>query len=363
MQSIACDVAILGAGPAGSAAAIELARAGRRVLVIEKRLFPREKACGGCLSPGAVARLRKLLDNDYDLPGVPGRRITFTMGRYRVSCEPRGTSWMAERSRLDAALADAASSAGAELWFGKPASLQRGNTCWDVMVGSCRVIANRVLVATGLGRSFEVMQIMGRKTHPPMIAQAWLQPSRDALAVGEVELHWLRGGYIGLARPQEGVWVIALAIEASELVRGTPLARLHAMNPRAPIWQELDPDASRNVHASGIAGFPWIPQRLGDANALLIGDAAGYVEPFSGHGIEQALLSASCAVNAIRVGGDVLARFTDDMRVHRRALRRTRVLGAVLRIKFLHFLASMRPMIPETILSRCVERVHLAGVS
>src|SRR5512139_2655565 len=101
------DVAIIGAGPAGSAAAIELARAGRRTLLVEKKRFPREKVCGGCLSGPATARLRQLLDCDRPLPGVDVTQATFVIGSYRLTCRPNGLTRMVPRSVLDACLADA----------------------------------------------------------------------------------------------------------------------------------------------------------------------------------------------------------------------------------------------------------------
>ena len=95
------DVAIIGAGPAGSAAAIELARAGRRTLLIEKKRFPREKVCGGCLSGPATARLRQLLGPDRPLPGVEATQATFVIGSYRLACtHPNLKAVPAKQSRI-----------------------------------------------------------------------------------------------------------------------------------------------------------------------------------------------------------------------------------------------------------------------
>src|SRR5262245_14627681 len=99
------DVVIIGAGPAGSAAAIELSRAGRRVILIERKTFPRAKVCGGCLSGPAAARLKQLLGPNAKPPGIPGSQVSFVIGSYRLTCHPEGTTWMVSRAEMDARLA------------------------------------------------------------------------------------------------------------------------------------------------------------------------------------------------------------------------------------------------------------------
>src|SRR3546814_12225134 len=87
-----CDVAVVGGGPAGAAAAIALARAGRRVTVVDKATFPRDKICGDGLTTGALRLLESLgLDPatipsrqavaDIVLTSQPGRAATFPLHR------------------------------------------------------------------------------------------------------------------------------------------------------------------------------------------------------------------------------------------------------------------------------------------
>ena len=134
------------------------------------------------------------------------------------------------------------------------------------------------------------------------------------------------------------------------------------MNPGATIWDALSADAPRRYSALGTAGFPWIPNRLGDANVLLVGDAAGYAEPYSGEGIGQAMVSAECAAQAVIAGGEVLKRFAALMRAnHRRVVWRTRLISTILSSSLLHFVAARRAVVPHRWLSRLVERVHVTG--
>lgn len=355
------DVAILGAGPAGSAAAIELARAGRSVVLIDSRTFPRTKVCGGCLSGSATRRLKQLLGDGDALPGVSGRQVSFIIGSYRLNVDPRGATWMAPRAELDEALARAAMSAGAIGRFGEMASLELDGDRWCVAIGSERVDAGTILVASGLGGLPRVLGIQNRCTLRPMVAQQWVQPSTPSLPpFGHVELHWLRDGYVGLATPSEGSCVVAIGCDRPDAVNESAWDRLRRLNPHAEIWDRLSADAPRRFHARGTAGFPWIPSSLSDRNVLLVGDAAGYAEPYSGEGIGQAMCSAACAVRAILDGGDVASAYAGLMRRHhRRIVRRTQWVRMLLRSEIVRYLASRRPVLPRALLSRWVESMHV----
>lgn len=357
------DVAIIGAGPAGSAAAIELARAGRRVVLIEKGTFPRPKVCGGCLSGPAAARFKGLLSPGRNCPGIPSSQITFVIGEYRLSCDPAGATWIVPRAEMDACLAQTACEAGTELRQGQAATLDRGEHGWDVVVGTERIRAPLVLVASGLGHLSNKIGIHNITKSRPMIAQQWVQPTHSTLPqLGCVELHWMLGGYVGLATPQIGQCVVAIACDTPNTQGESAFERLRRLNPAGQLWDLLPKDAPREYGARGTAGFPWVPSRLGDQNVLLIGDAAGYAEPYSGEGIGQALCSAACATQAALEGGDVLGVYTNLMRrYHYRVIRRTRLVRTVLRSSIVQYFASRRPLLPERWLSGLVERVHVRG--
>lgn len=357
------DVIVIGAGPAGCAAAIELASSGRSVLVVEKRMFPRPKVCGGCLSAPAVVRAKALLGSRCPLPGIATSRMTLSMGRYRVSCRPRGLAWMTPRGEFDACLADAARAAGAEIRFGEAARLEPDAGKCDVVIGKQRLRGEFILMASGLGALPDDLGVRQRGPAPDMVAQQWVQPAAAELpALGEVELHWLNGGYVGLATPEADHCVIALAVKTKELSGRSPLDMLRKLNPHAPLWKRISPDAPRSFAAKGTASFPWMPDQLALQNVLFIGDAAGYAEPFAGTGIHQALRSARCAVSAISAGDNVLTRYATSMGRHRRTLWRTRKLSSVLR-----FVAGCLPerlTLPfvRTGLAWGLERVHVRGI-
>ncbi|HZF76895.1 MAG TPA: FAD-dependent monooxygenase, partial [Acetobacteraceae bacterium] len=109
------EIAILGGGPAGAAAAIALARAGRRPLVIEREATPREKVCGEFMAADAAGALERL---GLSLPGlgaVPIHRGIFGAGRRSGEMRLPFPAWGLPRARLDAALLGAAEAAGAVL--------------------------------------------------------------------------------------------------------------------------------------------------------------------------------------------------------------------------------------------------------
>ena len=99
------------------------------------------------------------------------------------------------------------------------------------------------------------------------------------------------------------------------------LTRLRRLNSGVPIFKVLSEASDHRYHARGTAGFPWNPREVLDRNLLLVGDAAGYAEPFSGEGIGQALRSGQMAARALLTGSDVGTAYSALMnRTHHRSV-------------------------------------------
>lgn len=359
MIAARADVVIVGAGPAGCAAAIALARSGRRVLVLEAARFPREKVCGGCLSGVGTAHLRALLGTDRPPPGVPNHRATFVIGRLRLVHEGSDCTWIAPRAALDEALADSARAAGALIRYEARATLELVSGAWVARVGDERIATPQILLGAGLGPLPQKIGIRGVRCGAALVAQQWVQPDFAPLPrLGEVELHWLRGGYVGLATPAPGECVIAFAARKSAVAGISVYEHLRQLNPRSELWQALPADAPRRHGAQGTAGFPWLPERLGDRNVLLIGDASGYAEPYTGEGIGQALRSGVSAAAAIIAGGDVVRQFTRLMRANRRTFQRARLVASILRLPPLLAAAEFLPFVPQWPFAWLVGHMH-----
>ena len=291
------DVVVVGAGPAGAIAAREAARRGASVLLVERAEFPRHKVCGGCLNPHAVALLDRIgLPNLLaDAGAIPLDRVTLSAGG-RTADLPLGGAVVA-RARFDAALAEAARSAGATVRFGVIAKLVPAddNSCrqLELTAGAGRdmVRAGVVVAADGLGGG-----LVRDEGGSPNVAKAsrvgagaliesapeWCPPGRLLMAVGA-------GGYVGLVRLGDGRLDAACAFDPA-LVRRTGLA---AAAKSVLVENGL---AVPGVAVAAWRGTPALtrsPTRRAGHRWFRVGDAAGYVEPFTGEGMTWAMTAAA----------------------------------------------------------------------
>jgi geranylgeranyl reductase family protein len=146
-MTISYDAIVVGAGPAGSTAARDLARAGARVLLMDKATFPRDKPCGGGVTFRADAA------NDLDLSSVTEReiygvRVSAAMKRRFDRTSPRILARMTQRSRLDAFLAEQASAAGADFRDGHGAREIEVSATGATVRSNGDVYHARVLIGT-----------------------------------------------------------------------------------------------------------------------------------------------------------------------------------------------------------------------
>ena len=305
------DVAVIGAGPAGSFAARELARAGAGVVLFERARFPRDKVCGGCLHPRATAILRDagLGDVVAARDAAPVRDAELRLGpRRSVRVDLPAGGVALPRRILDLALFDAAVAAGATARVGHAARIA-ASTAERVLIeaGGETIEARVVIVARGATPS-AVDEPGPRAVVHPRSRIGVGGTSRDGAAwpVGRVVMACARDGYAGTVRVGEEI-LVAAAIDP-DCVRGRPTgdvvagileaagsrmpADLHDVSWRGapPLTRDADPVATRRVFA--------------------VGDAAGYVEPFTGEGIAWALATGRAvvplALEAIREWDDAL---------------------------------------------------------
>lgn len=351
------DVAIIGGGPAGCAAALTLARAGRCVIVFEKQRFPRPKVCGGCLSGWALEQLRDLRCEHCQLPGTPGADIAFSVGGRLIRCPSGGRTRVVARADFDSMLAERARFAGAEIRFGQPAGIARSGDNFELVVSGQSLQAGTILVASGLSGLASKIGFRSRPFGAPMIGKQWLTSAQAVgVAPGAVEMHWLRGGYVGLAAPNEADCIVALAMHTAMLSGVEPLLTLKRLNPGAEIWNRVD--STHKSQVRGAAGFPFVPERLTLANIMLIGDAAGYSEPFSGTGIGMAIYSGTAAARSIISGGGA-REYVRALRLHRSAMWRTRILGAALNSNVTQGLLQLSNSRFDNWVSKIVQWVHV----
>ena len=314
------DVAVVGGGPAGAAAATHLARAGREVVLVDKARFPRDKCCGDGLTTDALRLLEELgLDpavvpswqrvDDVVVRSPSGRVVTFPL--------PRGAgsfAAVARREELDAALVDLARDAGAEVLD--------GHACVGATVADDRV----ALVVDGVGE-LRARYAVG--------ADGMWSPLRKMVGAGEPgyrgEWHAFRQ-YFAPVGPSAAsrlhvwfepellpgyAWSFPLAGGAANvgfgIQRGDVGGRL-AVGDMGDAWRRLLA-RPHVIDALGPAARPqaahkaWpIPARIDTISltagrVLFAGDAAAATDPMTGEGIAQALHTGLRAAEAVLLGG------------------------------------------------------------
>ena len=326
------DAVVVGAGPAGSVVARQLARRDKRVLLVDKATFPRSKVCGGCLNAAGVAALEQI--GLGDLP----KRFAAPLGKLSLHCAGKRTTIaladnvVVPRDAFDAALADAAVSAGATLRCGVEARpiAEEGNRrvlssasgrffqhpiqhrspsfplapsppfatrdCRSLQLTlaghNVHVAARIVIVAAGLNGWHEAdVAARRRPERGSRIGAGVILPECPSdFEPGVVCMSVGVGGYVGMVRLADGRLDVAAAFDKKFLARaGGPAHAASLILRQAGL-----------ASPAGIEDFPWFGTpalshqlpKVALSRTFFVGDAAGYVEPFTGEGMAWAIQSA-----------------------------------------------------------------------
>ena len=363
------DAAVIGAGPAGAVSALLLARQGKKVLLIDKAAFPRNKVCGACLSEKTIRLLGSAglgdLPTSLQASKISALELSTAAGTIKIDLP---LALALSRAALDSAIVERAREEGAVFIPSTAASVgpcQEGrrvitlrdtsqgqsqsrseNCAVQAKAGAVTVYAGCVLVADGInGRALADLPGAEKNIFAPVVARA-SRIGAGVIVAGSPELdnHYPsgsifmavhRGGYVGLVRLEDGRLDLAAALE--------PLLTRQAGSPRAAA-----------KHILGQVGLPYLPcfdqghwlgtapltrhrQALAAERLFIIGDAACYSEPFTGEGIAwatgSALLVVPLAASAIENWNDSL--IADWHSQHKKMIGKkqavSRRLGALLR--------------------------------
>lgn len=328
-----CDTLVVGAGPAGAAAATWLARGGADVLLLDAAQFPRDKPCGDGLTPRAIAELDTLGHHHIAATGArnwglraagfgqelylpwPGGRLPSRGGAVR-------------RTVLDDALRTGALAAGARPATGRAVGFDHvGGRVSAVQVstptGTARISCRRLVVADG-ARS-QLGRHLGREWHRDtaygVAARGYLPSDRsdDPWISSHLELRDADGevlsGYGWVFPLDDGTVNIGVGTLATErhpanvnlrhLLAHYAEVQRDAWGLQGPVqapWSALLPMGGA---VSGVAGENWV----------LIGDAAGCVNPLNGEGIDYGLETGRLAAELL-LAGDATSAWPDVLQTH-----------------------------------------------
>ncbi len=319
------DVVIAGAGPAGSLAAIILARAGLRVRLFDRARFPRHKLCGDTLNPGALAVIERHVDatalaacsdpiDGMLLTGPGGVRVRAGYGR--------GLAGRAiTRDVLDHWLVQQAVAAGAafeEQAHVKEAAIADGRVAGLVLGrgdSNATHPARLVIAADGRRSTLAVGRGLSSQPRAPRrwAIGAYFRDVDGCTTLGE--MHVRRGHYIGVAPLPGGLTNACLVVPhaAGDAPIGEPANLLHDYLHHDP---ELAPRfaRARAVASPSVLGPMAVDApSAGEPGLLLAGDAAGFIDPITGDGLRFALAGAELAA---AVAIDVCAGRTPLDRAH-----------------------------------------------
>jgi flavin-dependent dehydrogenase len=327
------DVLIAGGGPAGLATAIHAALAGMEAVVVEPRRGPVDKACGEGLMPTGADVLRSM---GVVADGRPFRGIRYVDGRHRAQAVFRdGPGIGVRRTCLHAALARRAEDLGARVVHGHVEGLRQEPGAIDVTVrtttgGTSGMRARWLVAADGLHSPTRAL--LGLDPPPSLPRRYGLRRHyRMPPWTDFVEVHWAAGGeaYVTpVADDLVGVAVLSSHRRAyHDHLAGFP-----------DLMARLDGPAVTRVRGAGP-----LRQRVRSrvrGRALLVGDAAGYVDALTGEGLSLALLSSRALVRCLWAG-----RPGSYERAWRQLSLRHRLLTAAL-LEARHHPGSARLIVP-----------------
>jgi len=316
------DLIVIGAGPAGASAAIRAVRSGSRVLLLEKGKFPRNKVCGEFVSAESLTLLAWLLDSTAkdlldESDRIPSFRC-FSDG-YSLACPLDPPAASIARFDLDSALWQAALNSGVDCREQTPVKAVNGDGPFIVISGDTTFESRTVINASGRWSSLtaSVQEVTrSRRRWLGVKAHFW-----DPEPSPSVDLYFFDGGYCGVSpvtmrgnRRERRINVCSMvqadvASTLSEVFDRHPL-----LKERSVLWRQVTDQVTTSP-------LIFRDPRATEGNVLLAGDAAGFVDPFSGDGISLALRTGELAADALHGVLTNTTSLSEAVRAYRRRYR------------------------------------------
>lgn len=300
---------IIGAGPAGTAAAITLGRAEQRPVLIERTVGPSDKVCGDFLSADTILRARALGCDPGALGAAPISRVRLFHGVAEAAAVLPFPALSLSRRLLDQALLDLALQAGVELVAGQTVrQLTFDQGQWVVQADS-RHIAETVFLATGKHDLRDHPRPKAGQGAVGLKMYFALSPAAKAALAGATELTLFPGGYAGLQPVENGRAALCVAVGAAAFraVGGTWAKLLAAIGQATPRFGEmLDGAVALLPRPLAVAGIPYGFLRRERDALFRLGDQAAVIPSLTGDGMAIALHSGQAAAEIWLAGGDAM---------------------------------------------------------
>lgn len=316
------DVLIAGGGPAGSAAAIVLARAGRNVVLVERESQAQHKVCGEFLSQEALTYLRSLGVDVDGMGAVAIRSVRLACQEGESEAVLPFAAMSLTRRRLDEELLRLAESAGAKVLRGyRVQTIERADNGWCAVIcaatdGAQSVSASAAFLATGKHDLHGRARPKGKQPDLVAFKMYWrLAPQQAAALEGHVELMLYRGGYAGLQPVEDGAANLCCLVERTELQRlgGRWENLLAAMQQDCALLRERLQDAEPLLEKPlAISAIPYGYVRSASDGLWALGDQAAVIPSFTGDGMSIALHSG-CLAAAMYLRGETAERFQQQL--------------------------------------------------
>jgi flavin-dependent dehydrogenase len=300
------DVLVVGAGPAGAVSARGLAAEGVKVLLVDAAKFPRWKVCGCCLNGAAL----RVLD-EIGLAGIPTRLGAPRLTHLQISTRahsarlalPAGVAL--SRDRFDEALINAAVQSGAETQTETAAEWIEEDIDGSVIAlkapnHTTRIRASVVIGADGLAAGF-TRQVPGVRgvpfRHARIGAGTTIEYPATDYGQHTIQMAVGSGGYVGLVRVESGLLNVAAALDVAFVQQMRGLSNAATQIIAESGLPEIK--ALRKARWQGTPPLTRIYKPPPSGRLFLVGDAAEYVEPFTGEGMAWALAAGAGVVDHV----------------------------------------------------------------
>ncbi len=294
------DPVIIGAGPAGTAAAIVLAQAGHQPILIERTAGPTDKVCGDFLSQDTIQQAQSLGVDPAALGAAPIHRVRLIYGERSIDAALPFPARGLSRRVLDEALLRQAAKAGAVLSTGQTVRrLTHDGNQWSIRTDTI-LTADTVFLATGKHDLRDTPRPRPECDAVGMKMYFELAPESAKTLEGTIELTLFPGGYAGMQGVEAGQTVLCIAAERAAFLAygGGWDALIAAIKRGSPHFAGMlagaRPLLSRPL---AVAGIPY-GYRASPGNLFRLGDQAAVIPSLTGDGIAIALHSGQRAAEA-----------------------------------------------------------------